>query len=43
MAMKEPSNKHEPDPKFLAESKASIHQPKQTEAEYSSATQTKQE
>ncbi|KAI3948510.1 hypothetical protein MKW98_019260 [Papaver atlanticum] len=26
MAMKEPSNKHEPDPTFLAEAKASIKQ-----------------
>lgn len=26
MAMKEPSNKHEPDPAFLAEAKASVNQ-----------------
>lgn len=26
MAMKEPSSKHEPDPTFLAEAKASINQ-----------------
>ncbi|KAK9937227.1 hypothetical protein M0R45_014031 [Rubus argutus] len=26
MAMKEPSDKHEPDPKFLAEAKASVNQ-----------------
>lgn len=45
MAMKEPSSKHEPDPKFLAEAEASIQQqqPKQTEAEDSSPTQKKQE
>ncbi|KAL2892517.1 Vacuolar ATPase assembly integral membrane protein vma21 [Bienertia sinuspersici] len=28
MAMKEPSDKHEPDPKFVAEAKASINQSK---------------
>ncbi|KAM7253845.1 hypothetical protein ACFE04_031527 [Oxalis oulophora] len=27
MAMKEPSDKHEPDPKFLAEAKASVSKP----------------
>ncbi|XWS13934.1 hypothetical protein CRYUN_Cryun36dG0081300 [Craigia yunnanensis] len=27
MAMKEPSDKHEPDPKFLADAKASVNQP----------------
>lgn len=44
MAMKEPSSKHEPDAKFLAEAEASIQQrPKPSEAEDSSATRTKQE
>ncbi|KAG8389671.1 hypothetical protein BUALT_Bualt01G0003100 [Buddleja alternifolia] len=41
-AMKEPSDKHEPDPKFLADAKASIKQPGQTEAE-SSSDRAKQE
>ncbi|KAL1148393.1 hypothetical protein V6Z11_A10G123200 [Gossypium hirsutum] len=27
MAMKEPSNKHQPDPKFLTHAKASVYQP----------------
>ncbi|KAH1046537.1 hypothetical protein J1N35_037321 [Gossypium stocksii] len=27
MAMKEPSNKHQPDPKFLTQAKASVYQP----------------
>lgn len=27
MAMKEPSDKHEPDPKFLADAKASVNRP----------------
>ncbi|GAA0160429.1 hypothetical protein Leryth_019493 [Lithospermum erythrorhizon] len=35
MAMKEPSHKHEPDPKFLSDAKASISQPKPTEADSS--------
>lgn len=43
MAMKEPSDKHEPDPKFLAEAKASIQQAKPTEAGDSSSTRSKQE
>ncbi|XP_027149034.1 uncharacterized protein LOC113749479 isoform X1 [Coffea eugenioides] len=43
MAMKEPSHKHEPDPKFLAEAKASIRHSESTEAEDSSNTRTKQE
>ncbi|KAL3503849.1 hypothetical protein ACH5RR_033690 [Cinchona calisaya] len=43
MALKEPSHKHEPDPKFLAEAKASIQRTQSTEPEDSSMTQTKQE
>lgn len=42
MAMKEPSDKHEPDPRFLAEAKASIQQPLPTETE-SSVDSKKQE
>ncbi|XP_022760378.1 uncharacterized protein LOC111306764 [Durio zibethinus] len=42
MAMKEPSDKHEPDPKFLADAKASISQPT-GEATTSSQSQKKQE
>ncbi|GER30770.1 vacuolar ATPase assembly integral membrane protein [Striga asiatica] len=41
-AMKEPSDKHEPDAKFLADAKASIKQPAATEAE-SSSDRAKQE
>ncbi|KAL2538831.1 Vacuolar ATPase assembly integral membrane protein VMA21-like domain [Forsythia ovata] len=36
MAMKEPSDKHEPDPKFVADAKASITQPEPNEADSSS-------
>ncbi|KAK6254660.1 hypothetical protein SCA6_015965 [Theobroma cacao] len=42
MAMKEPSDKHEPDPKFLADAKASVSQPT-GEATTSSQSQKKQE
>ncbi|CAA0827805.1 Vacuolar ATPase assembly integral membrane protein VMA21-like domain [Striga hermonthica] len=39
MAMKEPSHKHEPDHKFLADAKASIKQHSQSESElYSHGT-----
>lgn len=41
MAMKEPSHKHEPDPKFLADAKASINQTGPTEA--GSSDRAKQE
>lgn len=40
MAMREPSDKHEPDPKFLADAKASVQQ---GETENSSTARTKQE
>ncbi|CDO99409.1 unnamed protein product [Coffea canephora] len=43
MAMKEPSYKHEPDPRFLAEAKASIQKSESTELEDSSSARTKQE
>ncbi|KAI3464383.1 hypothetical protein Pfo_021046 [Paulownia fortunei] len=33
MAMKEPSDKHEPDPKFLADAKASIKQSRPSEVD----------
>ncbi|GFP81376.1 hypothetical protein PHJA_000281000 [Phtheirospermum japonicum] len=36
MAMKEPSDKHEPDPKFLADAKASIKQTELSEVDSSS-------
>ncbi|KAL2538870.1 Vacuolar ATPase assembly integral membrane protein VMA21-like domain [Forsythia ovata] len=36
MAMKEPSDKHEPDPKFVADAKVSITQPEPNEADSSS-------
>ncbi|KAK2976645.1 hypothetical protein RJ640_008181 [Escallonia rubra] len=39
MAMREPSDKHEPDPKFLAEAKASVKQSKPNENKDSSPTQ----
>ncbi|KAL6573030.1 hypothetical protein OROHE_002506 [Orobanche hederae] len=42
-AMKEPSDKHEPDPRFLADAKASIKQTGSTEADSSSSDRTKQE
>ncbi|KAG5522615.1 hypothetical protein RHGRI_034686 [Rhododendron griersonianum] len=42
MAMKEPSDKHEPDPAFLASAKASLSQ-KPNEAEDSSQTRQKEE
>ena len=42
MAMKEPSDKHEPDPKFLADAKASVSQPT-GEATPSSQSLKKQE
>ncbi|CAA3030564.1 Vacuolar ATPase assembly integral membrane VMA21-like domain isoform 3 [Olea europaea subsp. europaea] len=42
MAMKEPSDKHEPDPKFVADAKASITQSNPNEAE-SSSNHTKRE
>ncbi|EYU28236.1 hypothetical protein ABFS82_14G318900 [Erythranthe guttata] len=41
-AMKEPSDKHVPDPKFLADAKASIKQPVPTELD-SSSDRSKQE
>lgn len=45
MAMREPSDKHEPDPKFLAEAEASIQHPKANEIqkEDSSSTCKKEE
>lgn len=43
LAMREPSDKHEPDPKFLAEAKASVKQLGQNQDEDSSDTRTKQE
>ncbi|KAL2241774.1 UNVERIFIED_CONTAM: hypothetical protein Sindi_0295400, partial [Sesamum indicum] len=41
-AMKEPSDKHEPDPKFLADAKASIKQSGGTDVD-SSSDRAKQE
>ncbi|KAK2993005.1 hypothetical protein RJ640_004517 [Escallonia rubra] len=38
IALREPSDKHEPDPKFLVEAKASVKQRKQNEAENSAST-----
>ncbi|KAA8521677.1 hypothetical protein F0562_012333 [Nyssa sinensis] len=43
MAMKEPSDKHKPDPAFLAEAKASVRHPIPNEAEDSSQAREKQE
>ncbi|XP_052182128.1 uncharacterized protein LOC127794887 isoform X2 [Diospyros lotus] len=43
MAMKEPSDKHEPDPAFLANAKASLKQSRSNEAEDSSRTGEKEE
>ncbi|GKU85668.1 hypothetical protein SLEP1_g303 [Rubroshorea leprosula] len=43
MAMKEPSYKHEPDPKFLADAKASVKKLTVEEANVSSQSQKKQE
>ncbi|XP_008225898.1 PREDICTED: uncharacterized protein LOC103325501 [Prunus mume] len=42
MAMKEPSDKHKPDPAFLAEAKASVSQPT-GEADSSSQSSKKEE
>lgn len=42
MAMKEPSDKHKPDPAFLAEAKASVNQPT-VEADSSSQSSKKEE
>lgn len=42
MAMKEPSDKHKPDPAFLAEAKASVSQPI-GEADSSSQSSKKEE
>ncbi|VFQ83307.1 unnamed protein product [Cuscuta campestris] len=43
MAMREPSDKHRPDVKFLADAKASINQSEQNEAENSSECHSKEE
>ncbi|XP_060217710.1 uncharacterized protein LOC132645007 isoform X2 [Lycium barbarum] len=43
LAMREPSDKHEPDPKFLAEAKASVKQLGQNQDGDSSNTRTKKE
>ena len=43
MAMKEPSDKHEPDPAFLANAKASLRQNRPNEAENSSQSREKEE
>ncbi|KAJ4970522.1 hypothetical protein NE237_003621 [Protea cynaroides] len=43
MAMKEPSDRHEPDPAFLAEAKASISQATPSESEDASEAREKQE
>ncbi|KAK9270382.1 hypothetical protein L1049_025961 [Liquidambar formosana] len=43
MAMKEPSDKHVPDPTFLAEAKASVSQSTLAEAGDTSQTRDKQE
>ncbi|XP_016515784.1 uncharacterized protein LOC107832453 isoform X1 [Nicotiana tabacum] len=43
LAMREPSDKHEPDPKFLAEAKASIKQLGKNQDGDSSETRSKQE
>ncbi|KAI3951473.1 hypothetical protein MKX01_018589 [Papaver californicum] len=42
MAMKEPSNEHEPDPAFLAEAKASIKQQQLTSNETEDLSQDRQ-
>ncbi|RYR56814.1 hypothetical protein HN51_009075 [Arachis hypogaea] len=42
LAMREPAEKHEPDPKFLAEAKASMKQPT-TDAPQSSDSQKKEQ
>lgn len=38
MAMKEPSHKHEPDPAFLADAKASLNQPASDSAKSSQSS-----
>ena len=43
MALKEPSDKHEPDAAFLAEAKASVRQPITSEAKDALETRDKQE
>lgn len=43
LAMREPSDKHEPDPKFLADAKASVKQLGQNQDGDSSDSRTKQE
>lgn len=43
LAMREPSDKHEPNPKFLAEAKASVKKLGQNEDADSSDSRTKQE
>lgn len=43
MAMKEPSDKHEPDPAFLAAAKASVSQSTPGETEHPSQSRDKQE
>ncbi|XP_015895578.1 uncharacterized protein LOC107429409 [Ziziphus jujuba] len=43
MAMKEPSDKHEPDPAFLADAKASIKQQSAVDIDKSSQSSKKQE
>lgn len=43
MAMKEPSDKYEPDPAFLAEAKASVSQSTPVEIDDSSESRKKQE
>ena len=43
MAMKEPSDKPEPDPAFLANAKASLRQNRPNEAENSSQSREKEE
>lgn len=42
MAMKEPSDKHEPDPAFVAEAKASVSQ-STSQAEYPTESRKKEE
>lgn len=43
LAMREPLEKHEPDPKFVSEAKASVKQFKPNETEESSSTLKKEE
>ncbi|KAF3654418.1 Vacuolar ATPase assembly integral membrane protein VMA21-like domain isoform 4 [Capsicum annuum] len=43
LAMREPADKHEPDPKFLAEAKASVEQLGKNQDGDSSGSRTKQE